>query len=79
MSSIVFKLDQQGVRDLLQGAEMQQILREYGNAKAQQAGDGYECDVHVYSKRAVANVFPNTAEAANDNYENNTLLKVIGG
>ena len=42
MSSIVFKLDQQGVRDLLQGAEMQQMLREYGNAKAQQAGDGYE-------------------------------------
>lgn len=79
MSSIKFKLDQQGVRDLLQGEEMQQILREYGNAKAQQAGDGYASEVHVYSKRAVAQVFPNTAESANDNYENNTLLKVIGG
>lgn len=77
--SSTFKLNSQGVRDLLRSPEMQQILREYGNAKAQQAGKGYATDVHVYSKRAVAQVFPASAESANDNYENNTLLKVIGG
>lgn len=77
--SKTFELNEDGVRELLQSDEMQTILGELARSKAAQAGPDYGSEVHVYSKRAVANIFPASAEAAHDNYENNTLLKVIGG
>ena len=43
------------------------------------SGDGYFSDVKVHKKRAVGRAYPGTAEARHDNYENNTLLKAIGG
>lgn len=77
MSSFVFKLNGAGVRQLLQGAEMQRILSDLANEKAAAAGTGYEAKVQVYSKRAVANIYPTTYEAAQDNYNNNTLVKAV--
>lgn len=77
MSSVRIELDDAGVQELLKGSEMQEILKKYGSQKAAQAGDGYDYAVHVHQKRAVANVFPNSDEAAQDNYNNNTLLKVV--
>ena len=77
MSKVKFELNGDGVQALLKSAEMQTILREHGGQKARQAGDGYASDVHVFQKRAVAHVFPETKEASNDNFENNTLLKVV--
>lgn len=72
-----FVLNSEGVRELLQSDEMQQILAEKGAQKAAQAGDGYDSLVKVHSKRAVAYIHPSTPEAEQDNFENNTLLKVI--
>lgn len=76
MSKVRFELNSQGVQALLKGAEMQAILKGYGEQKASAAGDGYSSEVHVFQKRAVAHVFPDTPEAARDNLKNNTLLKV---
>lgn len=70
-------LNEAGVQALLKSSEMQAILSNYGRQKASQAGKGYSSEVHVHSKRAVANVFPADAESARDNYQNNTLVKVI--
>lgn len=70
-------LNNDGIQQLLKSSEMQAILSGYGKQKAGQAGNGYDSEVHVHSKRAVANIFPADAEAAKDNYTNNTLLKVI--
>jgi hypothetical protein len=56
---------------------MQSILAAEGAKVAARAGDGYSSAVHVHSKRAVANIFPDTKESARDNYENNTLLKAL--
>lgn len=72
------ELNSQGIQELLKGSEMQGYLAELAGSKAAAAGPGYESDVHVFSKRAVAHVYPSTFEAAQDNYENNTLLKVVG-
>lgn len=77
MAKVKIELNDAGIQELLKGAEMQNILKEYGQQKAQQAGDGYASEVHVHQKRAVANVYPDTFEAKHDNYENNTLLKVV--
>lgn len=77
MAKIKIELNDAGVQSLLKGQKMQEILAVHAAAKAQQAGAGYDSAVHVFSKRAVANIFPDTEEAAQDNYNNNTLLKVV--
>ena len=78
MANVKFELNREGVGELLKSSEMQSILGELGQMKAAQAGEGYDSEVHVYSKRAVVNIFPATGEAARNNYTNNTLEKVIG-
>lgn len=79
MSKVRFELNEEGVRELLQGAAMQSLLGSLASQKAAQAGSGYKSAVHVFTRRAVAHIFPGDAESAHDNYENNTLLKTIGG
>ena len=71
------ELDEAGIQELLKSGEMQAILASEGQRIAANAGPGYTSTVHVHSKRAVANVYPETKEAARDNRENNTLLKAL--
>lgn len=78
MSNFNLKLNSQGIQELLKGSEMQSILADIGRQKANAAGTGYGSAVHVFQKRAAVHVFPETYEAAQDNYENNTLIKVVG-
>lgn len=78
MNKTKFKLNSKGVQELLKSPQMQSILRARGEEIAAKAGAGYASDVHTFKKRAVAQVFPNSAEAAHDNYEHNTLLKAMG-
>ena len=42
-------------------------------------GGDYAASTHLANWIAVTNVFPNSREAAHSNYENNTLLKALGG
>lgn len=72
-----FDLNSDGVRELLQGAPMQAIIKEKAAAKARAAGKGYGSAVHVGQRRAYANIYPKTTEANKDNLKNNTLEKVI--
>lgn len=78
MNKVRIKLNDRGIQELLKSQEMQSILREQGQAVAAQAGEGYASNVVVYTKRAVAQIYPTSAESAFDNYENNTLLKALG-
>lgn len=78
MKKVVFKLDIAGLRELMKGPEMQAALQEAGDAVASSAGGDYGVRVHVADYVAIANVFPDSKEAAKDNYENNTLLKALG-
>ena len=77
MSKFKFELNHAGVRELLKGSEMKAILADAASRKAAQAGAGYSSEVHTGERRLYANIFPATKEAAGDNYENNTLEKVI--
>ena len=78
MSKFELKLNDEGIQALLKGPEMQGILADIGRQRASAAGTGYESSVHVFQKRAAVNIYPATYEAAQDNYENNTLIKVVG-
>lgn len=63
MNKVRIKLHSTGVRALLKGAEMQDILKEQAAA--------------VAKKRTVADIYPATADARRDNYKNNTLEKAL--
>lgn len=77
-SIVKFELNKDGVAELMKSAEMKDVLTGYASDKANSAGAGYSYEVKEGKKRAYANIFPADAESAKDNYENNTLLKVIG-
>ena len=76
--NVDFKLNISGLRELMQSPEMQAALQEAGGAVAAAAGDEYDVRVHVADYVAIANVFPNSKQAAQENYESNTLLHALG-
>ena len=77
MNKVRIKLHSAGVRALLKGAEMQDILKEQAAAVAARCGDGYESRVGVAKKRAVADLYPATSDARRDNSRHNTLEKSL--
>ena len=77
MNKVRIKLHSAGVRALLKGAEMQKFLDEQAKAAAARCGSGYESRVGVAKKRAVADIYPATADARRNNYKNNTLEKAL--
>lgn len=78
MRSVDFELNIDGLRELMKSSEMQSQLEEAGQTVARTAGEGYSTRVHEGSYVAICNVYPDSPEAAHDNYENNTLLKSLG-
>ena len=71
---IKFELNYKGVGELLHSSEMQSVLMEAADSIATNAGEGYKA-VQM-STRVI--VVPDTQEAEQDNYDNNTLLKARG-
>lgn len=79
MSDFRFELDREGVRELLLSDEMAEVCESHAREIQQRAGDGYELSVYKGRNRVNASVHAETDEALHDNYENNTLLKALGG
>ena len=75
---VKFELNLPGLQELMKSEEMQQALSEAGAAVANAAGGDYAHREHVASYVAISNVYPDSKEAARENYESNTLLKAIG-
>lgn len=78
MSKMKVELNNAGVIELFRSGEVQGWLEGLGRQVASRAGSDYASEVHVLSGTATAAVFPNSKEAAHDNFENNTLLKAAG-
>ena len=79
MSKVKFELNRAGVRELLKSQEMAGICLEYANNVCSRAGDGYEVTTYAGKNRVNASVHAGTIQARRDNYENNALLKALGG
>lgn len=77
-NKVKVELNLPGLNELMKGPEIQSALSAAGNAVIQSAGGDYACDVDVINWIAIANVYPDSKEAAHDNYKNNTLLKALG-
>mgnify|MGYP007038181584 CR=1 FL=1 len=75
---VKFKLNLAGLNELMKSAEMQSALLEAGNAVASSAGSEYAAEVHVANWIAISNVYPNSKQAAHENFKDNTLLKALG-
>ena len=79
MSKVKFELDRAGVRDLLRSQEALGVCRDYANRVLSRSGEGYELTTYVGANRVNASVHADTIEARRDNFNNNTLLKALGG
>ena len=78
MGDVTFKLNLQGLNELMKSSEMQSALLTAGQAVANAAGGDYAAEVHTANFIAISNVYPNSKAAAKENYEENTLLKAAG-
>ena len=78
MGNVKFELNLEGLNELMKSAEMQSALLNAGQAVARNAGSDYAAEVHTANWIAISNVYPNSKEAAHDNFKNNTLLKALG-
>lgn len=76
--SLEFKLDILGWNELCKSEWMHEVLDEAAGNVASSQPD-YAFRTHNASFTAIANVYPDSDEAAKDNLKNNTLLKMVGG
>lgn len=77
-NDVEFKLNINGLRELMKSSAMQSQLEAAGKAVASAAGSEYGTRVHTASYVAICNVYPDSKKAAEENYEDNTLLQGLG-
>lgn len=77
MSNFKFKLNSEGVRELLKSREVENVCMEHARQVQAKAGEHYSAEPRHYQKRAGAAVYPNDAVGYNDNLRNNTLLRSL--
>lgn len=75
--NVQFKLNINGLRELMKSDWMQGHLAEASRAVADACGSDYESDVDVISYVAIGHVRPTTKEASRENYEENTMIKAL--
>lgn len=79
MAKVHFKLNKEGVRQLLQSEEMKGVCQGYASAIQGRCGEGYEVTTFTGKTRVNASVHAATVEARRENAKNNTLLKAVRG
>lgn len=79
MSKVKIELNYAGVGALLKSEEVKTFIKDIADQRAAQLGEGYATDTHQAGTRVVASIYTETAEAAKDNLENNSLLRAVSG
>jgi len=79
MAKTKFVLNRSGVRELLRSDGAMRVCRAYAEQVAERAGEDYTLSEYVGRNRVNVSVSPGSAEAEQDNFDNNTLLKSLGG
>lgn len=77
MGKVGIKLNMPGINAVMKGDGIQNVLKAAGDSVASSAGEGYAAEVRTINWIAVCNVYPDSKEAAKDNYKNNSLLKAL--
>ena len=80
---VEIRLNLPGINAVMKSQPIRDALQAAGDAVASGAsgmdGSDYAASTHLANWIAVANVFPNSKEAAHRNFRDNTLLKALGG
>ena len=63
----------------MQSQEMMNICTKLAFQAQSKLGDGYEVTYMTGKSRVNASIGAKSAEAVKENYENNTILKALGG
>lgn len=79
MGNVKFKLNSQGVRELLKSEGIQNACRSKAKSALTMCGEGYAVHDIRYPERSGAVIAATNMRAVNDNKKNNTLLKAVGG
>ena len=73
------ELNRQGVRELLQSAEMMDVCKEYAYRAKAKLGDGYEVSYQKGKNRVNASIAAVSRKAKRENLVKNTVLKAVKG
>ena len=79
MIKVEVEIDSKGARDLMRSEEVMQLCESYANDAMGKLGNGYLLTSHIGKNRLNVSIKAMTREARRDQYENNTILKAIGG
>ena len=77
MAKVDFKLNPEGVNELLNTSELMEYMQKIGDGVATRAGEGYAADTRPGEKRAHTFVKATTPHAYYSNLKHNTLLKAL--
>ena len=78
MSKVEFELNLSGLNELMKSGEMESALKTAGRAVANAAGSDFGVRVWQHPYVAIANVYPDSKEAAIKNAKENALVKALG-
>lgn len=78
MGNVEVKINLQGINEVMRSPEIAAAISAAGEAVASAAGDGYGTRSGAWDYIAYCNVFPDSKEAAKENYEENTIVKAAG-
>ena len=76
---IKFELNREGIKELLKSPKAEEICKEYANKAMMKLGSGYGVTTYKGQNRVNASVSAESAEAINENLNNNTILKAVLG
>lgn len=78
MSKVKVKLNKKEVGKQILHAEGLKIeLERIASDVVKRTGGDYFYSTHDSGQRLITNIFPNSREAAHDNYKNNTLVRSL--
>ena len=77
MSKNKFKLNRQGVGELLKSNALQNVLETRANAAKSRLGEGYATSTYVGKTRVNVSIYAQSYEARKENMQNNTILKAV--
>ena len=77
MGKVQVKLNLQGINEVMKSPEILSAVEAAGEAVANYAGPDYATRSGLINYIAYCNVYPDSKEAAKENFEDNTVLKAV--
>lgn len=79
MGSFTLELNSDGVRELLKSTEILSACQEAADGVISRAGPGYQTGAYTGANRVNVSIYTEDPAVIQDNLDNNTLLKALGG